>query len=75
MNLAEIKEAVTELSPGELADLSAFVQERDDAAWDRQIDTDFADGGRLSQVLEEVRADIGANRLEELPQRQRRSAS
>jgi hypothetical protein len=27
-------------------------------AWDRQIDADFAEGGRLRPVLEEVRKNI-----------------
>jgi hypothetical protein len=67
MSLAEIKKAVTELSPEELAELAAFVQERESGAWDRQIDGDFAEGGRLRRVLEEVRADIRAGQLEELP--------
>jgi len=67
VSLAEIKQAVNELSPEELAELAAFVHSRDDAAWDRQIDSDFAEGGRLRGVLEEVRADMKANRLEELP--------
>ena len=67
MSLAEIKEAVTELSPEELAELAAFVHVRDNAAWDRQIDADFAEGGRLNRVLEEVRGDMRAGQLEDLP--------
>jgi len=67
MSLAEIKKAVNELSPEELAELATFVRERDDAGWDRQIDADFAEGGRLHRVLEEVRADVRTGRLEELP--------
>ena len=67
MSLAQIKEAVTELSPAELAELASFVCEKDSGAWDSQIDADFAEDGRLRQVLEEVRADVRAGRLEELP--------
>ena len=44
MSLAEIKSAVDALSPEELAELAAFIRERDNAAWDRQIDVDFAGG-------------------------------
>lgn len=55
------------LSPEELAELVAFIRERDQAAWDRQIDADFAEGGRLQRVAEEVRADIRAGRLQDLP--------
>lgn len=67
MSLAEIKNAVDSLSPEELADLAAFIRERDNTAWDRQIDADFAEGGRLEGVAEEVRTDIRAGRLQDLP--------
>ena len=60
MSLAEIKTAVDALSPEELAELAAFIRERDHAAWDRQIEADFGEGGRLHGVVEEVDADIRA---------------
>jgi hypothetical protein len=67
VSLAEIKTAVDALSPEELAELAAFIRERDQAGWDRQIDADFAEGGRLHSVAEDVRADIRAGRLQDLP--------
>ena len=67
MSLAEIKNAVDALTPDELADLAAFIRERDNRAWDQQIDRDFAEGGRLASVAEDVRADIRAGRLQDLP--------
>jgi hypothetical protein len=67
VSLAEIKTAVDALSPEELAELAAFIRERDQAAWGRQIDADFAEGGRLHRVVEEVDADIRAGRLREMP--------
>jgi len=67
MSLVEIKHAVESLSPGELAELAGFIHERENAAWDRQIDEDFAENGRLRPVLEEVRENIRTGRLEELP--------
>jgi hypothetical protein len=67
VSLAEIKNAVAALSPEELAELAAFVRERDNAAWDRQIDADFAENGRLREVADEVRADLRAGRLEDMP--------
>jgi len=67
MSLAEIKDAVGSLSSGELAELAAFIRERENAAWDRQIDDDFADNGRLRPLLDEVREDIRAGRLDDLP--------
>jgi hypothetical protein len=67
VSLTEIKDAVETLSPRELAELASFIREREDAAWDRQIDEDFAENGRLRPVLEEVRKNVRAGRLEELP--------
>jgi len=67
MSLAEIKTAVDALSPDELTELAAFIRERDNAAWDRQIDNDFSENGHLSSVAEEVREDIRAGRLQDLP--------
>jgi hypothetical protein len=58
MSLAEIKQAVQALSPGDLAELAQFIRQRENLAWDRQIDADFAEGGRLRPVLEEVRENI-----------------
>jgi hypothetical protein len=54
MSLAEIKEAVNKLSKAELAELAAFIRERDNAAWDREIDADFAEDGRLRSVVNAV---------------------
>ncbi len=67
MSLTELKTAVNQLPPPELAELAAFVRQREEAVWDRQIDGDFAEDGRLRAVLEEVRADLRAGRMEELP--------
>lgn len=67
VSLSEIKSAVDALSAEELAELAAHVRERENRAWDQQIDADFAEGGRLSSVAEEVRADIRAGRLQDLP--------
>jgi len=67
MSLAEIKEAVNKLSKAELAELAAFIRKQDTALWDREIDADFAEDGRLRSVVNEVEADIRDGRLEELP--------
>jgi hypothetical protein len=58
VSLAEIKTAADTLSADELTELATFIRERENAAWDRQIDGDFSDDGRLRSVAEEVRADI-----------------
>jgi hypothetical protein len=67
MSLSEIKTAVDALSADELTELAAFVRERENRAWDQQIDADFTKGGRLSSIAEEARADIRAGRLQDLP--------
>ena len=67
MSVAELKREVDALKLGELAEISAYIAHRENAEWDVQIDSDFSDGGRLRGVLDEVRADIRAGRLDELP--------
>ena len=64
MSLAEIKDSVDTLSAGELAELASFIHQRENAAWDRQIDADFAEGGRLRPLLDEVREDIRSSVLD-----------
>jgi hypothetical protein len=67
MSLAEIKTAVDELSEAELTEFAAFIRKREELAWDRQIDADFSENGRLRGLLDEVRADLRAGRVEEMP--------
>jgi hypothetical protein len=50
-----------------LKELAVFIRERDNTAWDLQINKDFSDGDRLSSVAEGVRASIRAGRLQGLP--------
>lgn len=59
MSLSEIKTAVDAMPVDELAELGAFIRERENHAWDQQINADF-EGSRLSVRAEEVRADINA---------------
>ncbi len=67
MSVADLKKEVDALPPKELAELAAYIARRDNAEWDRQIERDFSEGGRLHHVLDEVRADIEAGRLTDLP--------
>ena len=67
MSISELKKEVDALPRRELAELSAYIAQRDDAEWTAQIDADFGEGGRLRGVLDEVRADLGRGRLEEMP--------
>ena len=67
MSLAEIKSAVTELPPPDLAELAAFIREQDNLAWHREIEADFSPGGRHHGVLAEVDAQIDAGDFKPLP--------
>jgi len=60
VSLAEIKTAVKELSPGELAELAAFIQDQDNLAWDSEIEKDFSPGGKHHGILAEIDAAIDA---------------
>lgn len=66
MSLAEIKSAVSELSPSELTELAAFVLRQDQAAWDAQIDEDAA-SGKLDFLFEEAKRERAAGQLREWP--------
>ena len=67
MSVADLKKEVDALPPGELAELSAYIAKREAAEWGAQIDRDFSEGGRLCDVLAEVRDDIRAGRLQDSP--------
>ena len=67
MSLAEIKSAVSELTPQDLAELAAFIREQDNLAWDREIEADFSPRGKHHGVLAEVDAQIDAGDFKPLP--------
>ena len=64
MSLAEIKHAVTELSPKEQA---AFIQTQDSLAWDKEIEEDFSPGGKHHGLLAEINAAIDGGKGTPLP--------
>ena len=59
MSLSEIKSAVRELSPKELAELAAFVAKQDNAAWDNQMEENAA-SGKLDFLFDEAERECGA---------------
>lgn len=67
MSLAEIKHAVTELSPKELAELAEFIQTQDSLGWDKEIEEDFSPGGKHHGLLAEIDAAIDAGKGTPLP--------
>lgn len=69
MSLAEIKNAVSALSPKELAELAAFISKQDNAAWDKQIEEDAATG-KLDALFKESERERSAGELRDWPKRQ-----
>ena len=67
MSLAEIKSAVRELSPKELAELAAFISKQDNAAWDKEIEQDAA-SGKLDFLFDEAERERGAGKLRDWPE-------
>ena len=69
MSLSEIKNAVRELSPKELAELAAFISKQDNAAWDEQIEEDAA-SGKLDFLFDEAERERTAGQLRDWPERE-----
>jgi len=57
MSVAEIKEAITKLSPREYCELMAELHPAPDDEWDLQIKADFA-SGKMDWLVKETESDI-----------------
>ena len=66
MSLTEIKSAVRELPPKELAELLRFILEQDNAGWTRQMEEDAA-GGKLDFLFAEAEKERAAAKLRDWP--------
>jgi hypothetical protein len=51
MNVGEIKEAVGKLTPAELAEVSAFIAQKEAKDWDAKIDADFSPGWSVGECV------------------------
>lgn len=69
MSLAEIKSAVRELSPKELAELAAFILKQDNAAWTRQIEDDAA-ARKLDFLFDEADRERAGGQLHDWPEKE-----
>jgi hypothetical protein len=69
MSLAEIKNAVRELPPKELAELAAFISKQDNAAWNQQIEDDAA-SGKLDFLFDEADRERAAGQLHDWPEKE-----
>jgi hypothetical protein len=61
VSLAEIKQLATQLPPKELTALTTFLVERDNAAWDDQMDKDAA-SERLDFLFDEEKTGVARER-------------
>lgn len=68
VSLTEIKDAVRELTPRELAELAAFISKEDNAAWDQQMEEDAA-SGKLDFLFDEAERERAAGQLRDWPER------
>lgn len=64
--IEQIKSAIAKLSLEERAELAHWFHGWIDDEWDAQIAADAA-SGKFAKVIEQVDADIGLGRLEEMP--------
>lgn len=53
MHIAEIKTAVTQLSPPELAEFVEWIDEFQESLWDRQIEEDLK-AGKLNNLIQQA---------------------
>ena len=66
VSLAEIKNAIEQLSFEQRAELAAWLHGWNDDEWDQQMKRDIG-SGKLDDVLREVEEDIKAGRVREMP--------
>lgn len=65
MGIQEIEQAITNLSPKELARFRQWFEEFDALAWDEQLEAD-AKSGRLDKIAEKAISEYRAGKAKEL---------
>lgn len=76
MTLEAIKEAIQQLPEQERRALTGWIEEMEEAAWDAEIERDFAPGGRGEALEKRIRREIAegqARPLDEGLAKRRRS--
>ncbi|MBI1955073.1 MAG: hypothetical protein HYS38_01620 [Acidobacteria bacterium] len=63
MTLEAVKKAIEHLPKKEQRALVHWLDEREQAAWDAEIEKDFSSGGRGMPLLEKVKADVRAGKF------------
>lgn len=65
MGIAEIEQAITDLSPKELAILRQWFDEFDAQAWEKQFES-HAKSGKLDKIAEKAISEYHAGKAKEL---------
>ena len=65
MSIHEIEQAITELSPDELARFREWFEEFDAQMWDEQSEND-AKAGKLDKLADKAKSDFRAGKAKEL---------
>lgn len=65
MTIQEIEAAIVQLSPDQLAELTAWLAEYHAQVWDKQIEEDL-DAGRLDALLDEIDKEYEAGQVRPL---------
>ena len=65
MSIHEIEQAITELSPNELARFRQWFEEFDAEIWDKQFARD-AKSGKLDKLADKAKSDFRAGKAKEL---------
>jgi len=69
MTVEPIKDAIAHLSQQERKQLADWFEELEEEAWDRQMEQDFAPGGRGAHLLEKIDRQIDSGNLTSLEER------
>jgi len=67
MTIDALKDAITGLPDEDKIALATWLNIQTMDEWDRQMDRDFAPGGRGSHVIEKIKDDIRAGKFSPMP--------
>jgi len=69
MTIDAIKAAIEQLAEAEQHQLLSWLDEREQLAWDSEIERDFGPSGRGASLVDKVKADIQAGKFKPIDQR------
>jgi len=69
MTLDAIKAAIEQLPEADQQQLLTWLDEREQLAWDAEMQRDFAPGGQGSSLIDKVKADIRGGKFKRIDQR------